>query len=203
MAIQALQWTSLSPEPLLLSARQHQTDDIAVLTTIFEPDVNLSIWQRHLAPSIQHYADDLLIALKHPIQRRVALHDVSLLLDTLLPAANGKKAFIADVQQVADIFACLMDCAELGVRLSALQQPMCPKFHTDHLVCRLVSTYAGPGTEWHSGPLSDPATCHALNTGDVALLKGSGWEDIQTYAISHRSPVVAGTRVLLTLDPIW
>ncbi|WP_238534534.1 DUF1826 domain-containing protein [Alishewanella aestuarii] len=42
-----------------------------------------------------------------------------------------------------------------------------------------------------------------LQQADVALLKGSGWENMATYAISHRSPALAAPRLLLTLDPVW
>lgn len=203
MATGAATWQILTPEPQRLAAQQKQATDLAVLTDIFEPAVNLTIWQRSLPDAVQQYASSLLSALKLPLQHRLALNDISTLLDRVLPEATGKADFITDVQQLAEIFACLMDCPELGLRLKVLQQPMCPKFHTDHLLCRLVSTYIGPATEWHAGPLELAAPCQTMQQGDVALLKGSGWEDMQTYAISHRSPVTAGTRLLLTLDPVW
>lgn len=203
MATGAATWQILTPEPQQLAAQQKQATDLAVLTDIFEPDVNLTIWQRSLPDTVQQYATSLISALKLPLQHRLALNDISALLDRVLPEATGKADFITDVQQLAEIFACLMDCPELGLRLKVLQQPMCPKFHTDHLLCRLVSTYIGPATEWHAGPLDLAAPCQNMQQGDVALLKGSGWEDMQTYAISHRSPVTPGTRLLLTLDPVW
>lgn len=203
MATGAATWQILTPEPQQLAAQQKQATDLAVLTDIFEPDVNLTIWQRSLPDTVQQYATSLISELKLPLQHRLALNDISALLDQVLPEATGKADFIEDVQQLAEIFACLMDCPQLGLRLKVLQQPMCPKFHTDHLLCRLVSTYIGPATEWHAGPLDLAVPCQNMQQGDVALLKGSGWEGMQTYAISHRSPVTPATRLLLTLDPVW
>lgn len=199
----AARFKILLPEPQWQSAKQAQATDIAVLTDIFQPNVNLSVWQRQLPPAVGQYAEHLLSVLKLPLQRRLALDEISSLLAQLLPEAAGKSDFIADIQQLSEMFSCLMDCPELGLRLKVLQQPMCPKFHTDHLLCRLVSTYIGPATEWHAGPLAQEAPCQTMQQGDVALLKGSGWEDMQTYAISHRSPVSPGERLLLTLDPVW
>lgn len=199
----AVNFKMLRPEAQWQNAKQVQASDIAVLTDIFAADVNLSVWQRQLTQPVQQYARHLLTTLKLPLQRRLALPEVSSLLDSVLPEATGKSDFIADIQQISEMFSCLMDCSELGLRLKVLQQPMCPKFHTDHLLCRLVSTYVGPATEWHAGPLELAAPCQNMQQGDVALLKGSGWEGMQTYAISHRSPVTPGSRLLLTLDPVW
>lgn len=199
----AVNFKMLRPEAQWQHAKQVQASDIAVLTDIFAADVNLSVWQRQLTQPVQQYAKHLLTALKLPLQRRLALPELSSLLDSLLPEAMGKNDFIADIQQISEMFSCLMDCPELGLRLKVLQQPMCPKFHTDHLLCRLVSTYIGPATEWHAGPLELEAPSQNMQQGDIALLKGSGWEGMQTYAISHRSPVTPGTRLLLTLDPVW
>lgn len=195
-------WSRMTAMPELLPARQQLDSDILQLTTIFQPDVNLSVWQRHLCQNVQDYASSLLHLLQHPLQRRLNVDEIALFLQRTLPEAQNQAAFIADVVMVAELFSCLMASDSLGLRLSVLQQPMCPKFHTDHLVCRLVTTYQGPGTEWHSGPLGDNHPTQQLQAGDVALLKGSGWDDMQTYAISHRSPAIAAARLLLTLDPI-
>lgn len=197
-----LDWDRISAEPAFLPARQHLDPDILQLTAIFAPDVNLSVWQRSLSQDVQNYASSLISMLSHPLQRRLSVDEVAVFLQRTLPDTPEQAAFIDDIAQVAELFSCLMACDTLGLRLSVLHQPMCPKFHTDHLLCRLVTTYCGPGTEWHSGQVGDNAIPQQLQAGDVALLKGSGWEDSQTYAISHRSPTVAAARLLLTLDPI-
>ncbi len=191
------------PNPAHSFARQQLGSERDTLLAIFEPDVNLAVWQRACSPAIDTYCQVLLDQLSLPLQRMLPIHDIASALTAALPAGSGKAEFVADVQLLADIFGCLMDCPQLGLRLRVLDKPMCPKFHTDHLVCRLVCTYSGPATEWHGGPIARPETTMQLQTADVALLKGSGWEGSQCHAISHRSPSTAGKRLLLTLDPVW
>ncbi len=124
---------------------------------------------------------------------------------------------MADLQLLSEMLCCLMDCSAVGFRLKLLQQPMCPRFHTDHVALRLLVTYAGTGTEWlpqapaagssdSSGRDSSAAAKSAnpaqqICTQQVALLKGSAWQGNQQGAILHRSPAAAG-RLLLSLDPV-
>ncbi len=109
-------------------------------------------------------------------------------------------------------------CAELD-------KAMCPKFHVDHVPCRLVCTYGGIGTEFlkdafvnraklgsGSGGLSDDVS--GLIKGDmdtistmpayaIGLLKGSHWEGNEQNGAVHRSPKLtqhSPRRLLLTLD---
>ncbi|SEA81604.1 DUF1826 domain-containing protein [Alkalimonas amylolytica] len=191
------------PNPANSFARQQLGAERDSLLAIFEPDVNLAVWQRALAPAIDSYCKRLLDQLSLPLQRMLPIQDIADALTEALPAGDGKTDFIGDIQLLADIFACLMDCPQLGLRLRVLDKPMCPKFHTDHLLCRLVCTYSGPATEWHGGLIARPETTMQLQTADVALLKGSGWDGSQCHAISHRSPASSGKRLLLTLDPVW
>lgn len=191
------------PNPANSITRQQLGLERDSLLAIFEPEVNLAVWQRACTPAIDTYCQVLLEQLALPLQRMLSIHDIASTLTEALPAGSGKADFVADVHLLADIFACLMDCPQLGLRLRVLEKPMCPKFHTDHLLCRLICTYSGPATEWHGGPIARPETTMQLQTADVALLKGSGWEGSQCHAISHRSPPTAGKRLLLTLDPVW
>ncbi len=36
----------------------------------------------------------------------------------------------------------------VGLRLRVLDKAMCPRFHVDHVPVRLITTYAGVGSEW-------------------------------------------------------
>lgn len=184
-------------------ARQCLSQEPDGLTTIFQPDVNLAVWQRHVSSHLHSYAHQLQTQLTLPLQCMLSLSDIPHELSNALPEGEGRDLFIADISQLAEMFACLMDCNEIGLRLRVLDKPMCPKFHTDHLVCRLVSSYTGPATEWHAGPVDAPMPTQQLQCGDVALLKGSGWENSGCYAISHRSPAATNKRLLLTMDPVW
>ncbi len=78
--------------------------------------------------------------------------------------------------------------------------------------CRLITTYAGKGTEWlefavGNNPLEDacspePGIIRSLDEGDIALFKGERWEGNEGRGVIHRSPKLAANeaRLLLTLD---
>lgn len=132
-------------------------------------------------------------------------------------------ALSEDIALIVDMFCCLFDVKEAGLRLTRLESPMCPKFHFDRVPCRLVTTYTGRATEWltndvinraklGAGSLGQPDHLSGLydserlirqmQPGDVALLKGSGWEGSENGGLVHRSPHVGQDerRLLLTLD---
>ena len=100
---------------------------------------------------------------------------------------------------------------------------MCPKFHVDHVPCRMVTTYTGVGTQWlpnavvkrdklgigsagksdqDSGLYGNEADIRQMASADVALLKGEGWQGNQNAGLVHRSPAIPSgeSRLLLTLD---
>lgn len=93
-----------------------------------------------------------------------------------------------------------MDSTAVGFRLKLLEKAMCPRFHTDHVALRLLVTYSGAGTEWQRD--ADATEHQQIGAGDVALLKGSAWNDTKDEAIWHRSPQTTGTRLLLSMDPV-
>ncbi|MDR6981984.1 hypothetical protein J2X32_000592 [Rheinheimera pacifica] len=191
----ALAFTEFSP---LSHTTTRQLSDTSsdVLPQIFAPDVNLVSWQRAADPLIRAYCAGLTLAM--PLKRIVGADTVPADIAAALPDAPGKAALLADIALQCQMFSCLMDCQQLGLRLETLQRPMCPKFHTDHLVCRLVCTYLGPGTEW----LDTAGNKAHASSFAVTLLKGSGWEGNEQQAIVHRSPASGLPRVLLSLDPM-
>jgi len=187
----ALSFTEFKPQThQLVNANQQ------ILTGIFADEVNLVSWQRSHDAAIADYCRTLSLAM--PLKRIVSADTVQNDIGFALPDAPGKDAFLADIALLCQMFSCLMDCQQLGLRLETLSKPMCPKFHTDHLVCRLVATYLGPGTEW----LDTDGKPAQARTFSVTLLKGSGWEGNEQNAIVHRSPASDTPRVLLTLDPM-
>ena len=103
------------------------------------------------------------------------------------------------------------------VRVTTINGPMCPKFHTDYVSCRVLITVSGPSTEWISCQdvqeeiLADPKTealpikegkkVRQLASGSLSLLKGGNWQD-GFRGVVHRSPHTKAQRLLLTFDPI-
>jgi hypothetical protein len=178
--------------------QQVQSHSAEVLTQIFQPDVNLAIWQRDSNDRISAYAQSLFNV--QALQFVAEPKELASLLEQRLPEAEGKADFIADLELVSQMLACLMDCTAVGFRLKQLEKAMCPRFHTDHVALRLLVTYSGAGTEWQSEASSQQY--QQIGTGDVALLKGSAWNDSKESAIWHRSPHTTEPRLLLSLDPV-
>ena len=185
-----------------------------VLADIYQDDVAISIWRRQLSPAVTQYANHLLV--RTPcFQTRVItpIEKVTQQLNKDLPIAPSREALIADIDFVAQMFACLFELNHIGLRLAVLNKAMCPKFHVDRVPCRLISTYAGAATEWltheqvtrlPNGTVEPLATAkpEQLYEGEVALLKGDGWLGNEGRGLVHRSPAVTDNsrRLVLTLD---
>jgi len=122
---------------------------------------------------------------------------------------------MSDLKWLISAFACLLGARRIGVRLRVLDKAMCPRFHVDHVPVRLITTYAGIGSQWlEEGAMDrlqlgqanaepqDAASIRQLNSGDVALLKGEKWHGNEGFGLIHRSPQPAPgeRRLLLTLD---
>ncbi|MFT5082871.1 MAG: hypothetical protein ACI9Y1_000906 [Lentisphaeria bacterium] len=186
----------------------------SALADIYQPEINIAIWQRSLASDLHSYAEQLVHVAPHWQTRfieRPAL--VSDQLANTLPLPNGRQALIDDVVLLVDMFSCLFELEHVGVRMAVLRKAMCPKFHVDRIPCRLLCTYAGPGTFWHSSEQVDylgnntvspkaGAMQKQLSLGDVALLKGEYWEGNEGHGLVHRSPLASDVspRLVLTLD---
>ncbi|RVU32900.1 DUF1826 domain-containing protein [Neptunomonas marina] len=194
------------------------------LPAIFQASVNLVIFERNLAHSVTRYCESLMA--ERPsfnLRRAIPLAGVAKTLATALPDLPHRDAFVEDLTLLLEMYACLFDLEEVGTRVQVLDRAMCPRFHTDKLGCRLVSTYVGAGTEWlsdsvidrsklgkgnaglsdtESGLIQRGATVEQVNAGDVVLLKGDGWFDNDGRGAVHRSPAVGvgESRMVVTLD---
>ncbi|MCC5882223.1 MAG: DUF1826 domain-containing protein [Halomonas sp.] len=196
--------------------------DIEVLPRIFDDDITLAVMQRRLDPALALAVRGQLgcqrglewywrgapgQAMKDDLARR-------------LPAPEAGGALIEDIGHIAEAMAYLFATDTIGIRLRTLEGAMCPRFHVDNLAVRLVTTYAGPASEWlpehavnrtglgapHPAKpdiVADPGAIQQLNVGDLALLKGCGWVGNEERGLVHRSPQPAPgeRRLLLALDP--
>ena len=184
--------------------------DLRSFSKIFNESVNITIWKRKLDISIQQAAEEIL--LKDP-NFKISLvpqsHEIEKSLFSELGSSKNILALIRDITKLAKLFCDLFEMDRAWIRLDAIKKPMCPRFHTDSLKCRLVTTYVGPATEWlsndvvdrsklgsgnnglpdnESGLFKSNADINQLATGDVALLKGNGWKGNEGAGIVHRSP---------------
>ena len=201
--------------------RQVQGDTPAILSQVLEDDVNLAVWQRQLPAHIEDFGA-LLLSLNEPLAEAITLEisdeNVQPDLQSFASAyadLEGYEGFIADVSWLISAYACLLGAKRVGVRLRVLDKAMCPRFHVDHVPVRLITTYAGIGSQWlREGAIdrsqlgkpqaepSDALNIRQINCGDVALLKGERWVGNEGQGLVHRSPPLQRDerRLLLTLD---
>ncbi|MFJ2429148.1 DUF1826 domain-containing protein [Pseudomonas sp. NPDC087804] len=198
---------------------QHQGSTPETLTKILQDDTNLAVWQRQLPLHISDFAQ-LLLSLNEPLAESLCLElpkeDAEPDLTGLASGfrdLEGYEGFIADLKWLVSAFACLLGAKRIGLRLRVLDKAMCPRFHVDHVPVRLITTYAGVGSQWLKEGTMDrqqlgqanaepQAQIQQLNSGDVALLKGEKWHGNEGFGLIHRSPQPAAgeRRLILTLD---
>ncbi|OLU32977.1 DUF1826 domain-containing protein [Pseudomonas sp. PA27(2017)] len=204
------------PAPLQVSSER-----IDVLGEALRDEVNLAVWQRQLPEHLATFASSLL-AQGEPLAESLSIEladpEAEPVLHGLLGGYSdlpGQAAFLADVAWLVRAYACLLDARRIGLRLRALDGAMCPRFHVDHVPLRLITSYAGPGSQWLAegdlprqllgGTQALPkanAMIEQIGCGHVALVKGERWVGNEGRGLIHRSPALpAGERrLLLTLD---
>lgn len=204
------------------NARIGETPD--VLADIYQQDSNIVIWKRDLSEQLAQAVSTLLdknTSLKtqfsvSPKNAREKIHEA-------LGCTESSDILSEDIAQLVDMFCSLFDLKLAGLRLTALNHAMCPRFHVDKVPCRLVTTYQGVGSQWlpnHqvdrtklgsgnqgkpdelSGLFPNMSDIQQLKQGQVALLKGENWEGNEGSGLVHRSPQLPNNtrRLLLTLD---
>ena len=216
----------------MMQALQEQTDFVtphsviddapASLADIYQSDINLVCWQRAVSKT---WSADIESLLKRPIMsvRQVVDAEISAKALSEIFHLHRDSTLIADIRLQIEMFADLFFLSRLGLRFEKIDKAMCPRFHTDRLVCRLVSTFHGVGTQWldednadrsklgtgsaglpdnQSGVYLNEREIHSATAGDVLLLKGHGWPGSPVPGIIHRSPLAepGSPRLLLTLD---
>ena len=191
-------------------------DSPEILGKIYQPSLNVAIWQRVLDSVVASYSIFLLE--QHASFRIQQIQNVSQLRSLLrnsLPDSNEKNPFIEDIALVVDMFSLLFEADEVGLRLQCVSGAPCPAFHNDRIPCRLLLTYHGAGSQWMDesnldrnalataeSPCLDENNIHNIAAGHVALFKGEGWEGNEGNGWVHRSPPQPSheKRLVLTLD---
>lgn len=188
-----------------------------VLSEIYQPGVDFAIWQRQFNAELKQDITNLLQQQK-TFSFRVILRpdEVSEWLKAQWPSSHFS-AFQADVQKLVTMFADLFDQTHVGMRLELVDKTLCPLFHMDKVMARMVTTYHGPATEWltedninrqalkarqHEQVVRDPARLKQAEAGEVLLFKGEAWPQEDVQGIVHRSAQASAEnrRLLLTLD---
>ncbi|QHD09909.1 DUF1826 domain-containing protein [Pseudomonas sp. R76] len=199
--------------------RQTRGETPLALADILEDGVNLAVWQRQLPLHIAEFGA-LLVALDEPLADSMVIElndeDTTPNLQGLASSCRdleGYDGFVADVSWLVSAFACLLGARRIGVRLRLLDKAMCPRFHVDHVPVRLITTYAGIGSQWLREGVMDRRTLgqpdaepieriEQILCGEVAMLKGTKWHGNEAHGLIHRSPALKNDerRLILTLD---
>ena len=200
------------------------SENFSEINKIFDKEINISIWKRSLSKNLSNAAE--IVLRKNPDLQFSELLDKHSAADILFKKIGSDEKLLClyeDITNLIKIFCELFNTKDAWLRIDAIDKPMCPRFHVDHLKCRLVTTYHGPATQWlpndlvnrnklgHgnngladdvSGLFSKNSDIKKLNVGDVGLLKGEAWVDNQGFGLVHRSPHNNGEykRLYVTID---
>jgi hypothetical protein len=174
------------------------TRNLAAVEAVFDPYVHLVVWQRAGDEDVAQRAACWPLAAGRVI-RSIRIDNLELpALESML-SLPPHSPFAADVKLLAELFATITGADSVGVRIDVTDRATCPRFHSDHVTLRLMTTYRGPGTQW----MQDGKTQQA-DAGDVLFAKGDLWPDLHCGPCVHRSPEPrpGESRVLLTLDAL-
>jgi hypothetical protein len=179
------------------------------LAAIARPGKAAALWERDLPSGFATWIDALPPA-HLPVLR--AAGAPSALLPHLeqatchLPPDPWRDFLLADILDLAHRFARIFGARTLRLRLEAIDDDACRRFHVDRVRARLLCTYRGAGTELaHPARAGEtPEPLERLQSGTVAILRGTLWSPGEATGLLHRSPPFGRgdtTRLLLVLDP--
>lgn len=112
---------------------------------------------------------------------------------------------VADVEALSHRFAEVMNVRTVRVRIERTDSNACRKVHADYTDVRLITTYAGPGTDIapHADDTDRSNCClERVPTGWVGLFKGRTY-DAGHRPCFHRSPPAGDMgekRLVLVID---
>jgi hypothetical protein len=181
-------------------------------------DASLVIWQRASDADLSAWLATLAVQQWPHARLTLSAEDVQAQLSALWnvqtgPCSAARNALLADVQQLLAWFSRLAGVPTVNLRLEAVTNNACRRWHQDSVPLRLITTYCGPGTEWVAPEYSQSTLSNAdedspfavqLQPFDVALFRGRGFPgQLQEGGIVHRSPRIDGLglrRLVLVLD---
>ena len=202
--------TSINPNEIGLRGLGSQTHDLLNSSNIFNKNINISIWKRKLTNQILNSSH--IILEDNPSLSISKLFTPIKIYEKLFDDFDSNKKYLPllmDVSELLNIFCKKFKLEKAWLRLEAISNPMCPRFHSDFVDCRMVTTYVGPGTEWlpnhfldrsklghgnngksdeESGLYESNNQIEQLEVGHVALLKGEKWNGNKGRGLIHRSP---------------
>lgn len=213
----------LNTPPTIPSSSVRHVEHESELSVVFEPDVNIVVLKRPLPVEIATGTEALLA--EPSLRCRVVVEANAPLLETFQREFPQAPALAADIATWCELLMDATGAPRAGVRLERVEAAMCPRFHTDQVTLRLVTTYVGQGTEYvdshaadrrflarhdltldeaHAGLLRSSDAVQACQVGDVVLLKGDAWPGNEGQGAVHRSPHACASepRIVMTIDAL-
>lgn len=199
--------------------QQVASDQLADFAAIYDEDVEIVSVTRPKAGTLDAAAKRLVSSRQAPQLRWVQAANASVPADAVPSSieVDVRAVLLDEITEASEVLSELMGCEQVGIRLETLNGPMCPRFHVDHVPCRMLITLSGYGTEWiahgdvdwelfadrdnQAAPVKAQRPVQQLSSGHWSLLKGGAWSD-HFSGVVHRSPHGDGERLLLALDPI-
>jgi len=146
-ANQAARFTSFSNHSPK-TRRAAYGDEPSILADIYNDETNIAIWQRELPAAVQHSVKNFLTSqATFNLTTTVASNSILANVNTSL-GHKAESELCENIAELVDMFCCLFELKAVGLRLSALDSAMCPRFHVDRIPCRLATTFQGVATEW-------------------------------------------------------
>ena len=198
--------------------------DPKILTEIYDDAINIAIWESAISTKLASAVKTIMASSPNlQVSEVIAVTSAKDHLAKIVGEEDASAELREDIAELVEMFCCLFDLKRTGLRLAVLGRAMCPRFHVDHVPCRLLKTYAGAATQWiphefvdraklgvnshnqpdeKSGLFQRETDLENIEPGHVAILKGERWEGNEGAGLVHRSPELndGERRLFLSLD---
>ncbi|GIX38770.1 MAG: hypothetical protein KatS3mg127_2009 [Silanimonas sp.] len=193
------------------------SSSVTVLGLVADGRASAAIWHRPLwmdvLRDVRALSAGSVFRYRAALDRRSPEQAIGAVLDPLGGAA-ALPALARDLRQLLALMAAIDGLAPRGLRLEAIDDDGCRRFHADRVAVRLLCTYVGAGTELlpedavdrgamgqgDNGHVLDVRRIAAVPTGAVLLMRG----DLSPHGpgVLHRSPPnpLGSPRVLVAID---
>lgn len=179
----------------------------------------VSIVKRAIQPHIQACIESLDPSKFHNLRLAGSRKTIGKAISRALDAQPGIPVVLsdwlkADIDNLMRLYSHFTSSTNYLLRLEAIRDDACRRFHADNVSYRLVTTYHGPGTEWISPKNSSlvengqphcPDIVRKLETGWIAIMRGRKNANNQAPALLHRSPAIEDRglhRLFLSIDEL-
>lgn len=181
---------------------------------------DLVVWERSLGLVVDAYVAQLMLCGTFDLAAEGSAADAAYDIGSRLPSARGRPEMIADMRALAEVLSRDLGFGRILMRLELLDRDACRLFHVDRLTLRLLTTYAGPGTQFlthrdvmreglgrgdNARVIRPGATIRELATGWVGLFRGERDLALRGRGVVHRSPPIHDNgrrRLVFKVEPV-